>query len=273
MGLYPFPGKALKASFAMRRFHIPSEQLHGPQPFLGGDEARHLLQVLRMKVGDQVILFDNSNQEYQVRIQSISGNQVYFEIEDHQTIIRESALKITIGIPLIRPQPFEWILQKGTELGVSAFRPYYSTHSRRNFEKSEMDSRMKRWQRILIEAAKQCERNVLPEFLPPVPFSDLLKGYPEALKIIPYEEESSRTLEELKPPLQTPVLALVGPEGGFHKDEIKQAEGKGFIPISLGPRILRSETAALALICLLQFVWGDMGLRPSGPADPGTGRR
>lgn len=266
MGLYPVPGNTLRTSFAMHRFHIPSEQLHGPQPCLGGDEARHLLQVLRMKVGDRMILFDNSNQEYQVRIRSISGNQVYFEIENQQTMVRESALKITVGIPLIRPQPFEWILQKGTELGVSAFQPYYSIHSRRNFEKSEMDSRMKRWQRIIIEAAKQCERNLLPEFFPPVSFSDLLVQGPEALKIIPYEQEFSRTLEELErpSPLQTPILALVGPEGGFHNDEIKQAERKGFIPISLGPRTLRSETAALSLICLLQFLWGDMGSKRKG---------
>lgn len=253
----------------MRRFHIPSEQLHGPQPFLDGDEARHLLQVLRMKVGDRVILFDNSNQEYLVRIRSISGNRVYFEIENQRTMARESALTIIMGIPLIRPQPFEWILQKGTELGVAAFHPYYSNHSRRNFEKSEMDSRMKRWQRIIIEAAKQCARNVLPEFFPPVSFSDLLGQSPEALKIIPYEQESSRTLEEVEPPgpLQTPVLALVGPEGGFHQDEINQAEERGFIPISLGPRILRSETATLSLICLLQFLWGDMGSKRKGGKD------
>ena len=246
----------------MRRFFIPSEQIHRPDPYVKGDEARHILQVLRMKVGDQVILFDNSNQEYQARIRSISGDKIYFEIMDRQTITRESELQITLGLPLIRPQPFEWILQKGTELGVASFRPFYSARSRRNFEKTEMESRMKRWQRIIVEAAKQCERNVLPQLFPPVPFADLLKEGHETLKVIPYEEESSRTLKELKirRPLADPILALVGPEGGFHQEEVRQAEGNGFIPISLGPRTLRSETAALTLICLIQFLWGDMGM-------------
>ncbi len=245
----------------MRRFFIPPEQLLAPDPYLQGDEARHLLQVLRMKVGDQVMLFDNSNQQYQARISSISGDKVHFEILDRQTIRRESPIQIILGLPLIRSQPFEWMLQKGTELGVATFRPFYSVHSRRNFEKAEMESRMKRWQRIIVEAAKQCERNVLPKLFPAVSFTDILEEEQEAIKIIPYEEESSRTLKDLErqPSPSGSVLALIGPEGGFHQDEVQEAQLKGFVPISLGPRTLRSETAALALICLFQFLWGDMG--------------
>ncbi len=108
------------------RFFIPRPNNFIASPILhpsGGDEAKHILQVLRMKIGDQVLLFDNSNQEYQARIASITGDQVYFEILDRQTIMRESPLQVTLGLPLIRPQPFEWILQKGTELGAVAFRP------------------------------------------------------------------------------------------------------------------------------------------------------
>jgi 16S rRNA (uracil1498-N3)-methyltransferase len=245
----------------MRRFFIPPEQLHCPDPYLDGDEAKHILQVLRKKIGDQVLLFDNSNQEFQARIASSTGDQVHFEILGGQTVMRESPVQVTLGLPIIRPQPFEWILQKGTELGAVGFRPFYSAHSRRNLEKADLESRMKRWQRILVETAKQCERNILPELFPVVPFADLLEESPQALKILPYEEENSRTLKALKQIPFSPgtVLALIGPEGGFHKEEVQQAQGKGFIPISLGPRTLRSETAALALLCLLQFLWGDMG--------------
>lgn len=245
----------------MRRFFIPSEQLQGPTPCLWGDEAKHLLQVLRMKIGDQVLLFDNSNQEYQARIVSISGDRVHFEISDQRTVRRESPLQVTVAVPLIRPQPLEWILQKGTELGVFAFRPYYSAFSARNFKKGEMETRRKRWQRIILESAKQCKRNILPELIPAVSFSILLEESCQTLKLLPYEGESSRTLKELvqQSNASESVLALIGPEGGFHKEEVLQAQEKGFVPISLGPRILRSETAALALICLLQFLWGDMG--------------
>ncbi|MBA4394206.1 MAG: 16S rRNA (uracil(1498)-N(3))-methyltransferase [Desulfobacca sp.] len=250
----------------MRRFFIAPEQVTDPNPYIMGDEARHLLKVLRMKVGDQVILFDNSGQEYPSRIHSVSGDRVFFEIGDQQIILRESPLQIFLGLPLIRSQPFEWILQKGTELGVTAFQPFFSAHSSRNFQKIELETRMNRWQKIVIEAAKQCRRNVLPELRPVVSFSDLLKLGPEALKIIPYEEESARTLKEFQEGSYSnrPVLALVGPEGGFSQEEVHLAEGEGFVPISLGPRTLRSETAALALICLCQFLWGDMGAGKKG---------
>ncbi len=250
----------------MRRFFIPREQINLPAPYLTGDEARHMVQVLRMKVGDRIILFDNTNEEYQARIGSVSGDKVYLELLNRRTVVRESPLRIDLGLPLIRHQPFEWILQKGTELGVASFHPFYSARSRQNFEKAEMASRIKRWQKIIIEASKQCGRNWLPEFSLPVSFPDLLQEGPWKIKIIPFEEEASRSLKDLEPlPSEPgPVLALVGPEGGFHKEEIKQAEGKGFIPVSLGPRILRSETAALSLVCLLQFLWGDMGSKKGG---------
>lgn len=250
----------------MRRFFIPPGKIHGPDPSIEGEEARHLTQVLRRKVGDEVILFDNSNQEYRARIQALSDNKVFFEIIKHQTVVRESRIRLTLGMPLIRSQSFEWVLQKGTELGVAFFRPFYSAHSRRNFEKEEMTSRMKRWERIVIEAAKQCRRNVLPEIFPAVPFPDLLQPGAETLKIIPYEGEASRTLRELDGGASFPnrILLLVGPEGGFLGDEVNQAEANGFIPVSLGPRIVRSETAALALIALCQFLWGDMGSGSKG---------
>lgn len=253
----------------MRRFHIPSEQISCPEPYLDGDEARHLLQVLRLKVGDRVILFDNTNLEFLARIRSISGKQVYFEIEGQQNRIRESGLSVTLGLPLIRPQHFEWILQKGTELGVVSFHPYYSAHSRRNFEKAELDSRMNRWRRIIIEAAKQCQRSLLPELYPALPFSVLIKEGVGDVKIIPYEKETARTLEKLERPPDPggPVWALIGPEGGFQEEEVLQAEREGFVPVSLGPRTLRSETAAIALICLLQFLWGDMGPTKTGEED------
>jgi 16S rRNA (uracil1498-N3)-methyltransferase len=250
----------------MHRFFIPPEQINLSSPWVSGRETRHLIKVLRLKTGDRIILFDNTNREYEARISDIEGDKVYFAIEEQKTIIRESNLRISLGLPLIRHQPFEWILQKGTELGVTAFHPFYSGRSRRDFENMETAGRMNRWERIIIEAAKQCERNALPELNEPVPFEQLVIQNIGELKIIPYEEESSRTLAELEVtgPLQNSVCAMVGPEGGFRKEEIQQAREKGFIPVSLGPRILRSETAALALVCLLQYRWGDMGQGEKG---------
>jgi 16S rRNA (uracil1498-N3)-methyltransferase len=245
----------------MHRFFVPPEQINLSNPWVSGQEARHLTKVMRMKTGDRVILFDNTNREYEALISEIAGDKVFFTVEGQKTMTRESNLRISLGLPLIRHQPFEWILQKGTELGVAAFHPFYSGRSRRDFEKMEIAGKRTRWERIIIEAAKQCERNVLPELNEPLPFDQLISQDLGELKIIPYEQEASRTLAELElaRSLQGSVCAMVGPEGGFRKEEIEQARGKGFIPVSLGPRILRSETAALALVCLLQYRWGDLG--------------
>jgi 16S rRNA (uracil1498-N3)-methyltransferase len=252
-----------------RRFFIPPDQLDDPNPYIQGDEARHLLKVLRLKVGDEVVLFDNSGQECPSRICAVSKDKVCFEMGDRQMPLRESPLDLSLGVPLIRSQPFEWILQKGTEMGVSSFHPFFSAHSSRNFQKTEQENRSIRWQRIVQEAAKQCRRNVLPLLHPMVSFVDLIQQNSGGIKIIPYEEESGRTLVDLKQghSFTDSIMALVGPEGGFTSEEVGLAEEKGFVSISLGPRTLRSETAALALIGLCQFLWGDMGAGRKGGED------
>jgi 16S rRNA (uracil1498-N3)-methyltransferase len=261
------PGKSNPV--ALRRFFIPTDQLAGPDPCLQGDEARHLLKVLRLKIGDEVILFDNSGLEYRSRIRSVSGERVIFEIEERKRMNRESPLQIALGVPLIRSLPFEWILQKGTELGVSSFHPFFSAHSSRNFQKGEQENRINRWERIILEAAKQCRRNTLPELQAMVAFPDLLKSDAGELKILPHQEESGRTMGDLplEMPHPGPILILIGPEGGFSEEEVGQARGEGFVTVSLGPRVLRSETAALVLISLCQFLWGDMSTAEKGGED------
>lgn len=247
----------------MRRFFIPRQRVESPAPFLDGEEAKHLIRVLRKRPGDRIILFDDSNREFQAQIVSLTLGKVFLEIQDRQTVIRESPLSLTLGLPLIRPQPLEWILQKGTELGVSAFRPFISEYARVQKEDQNLAGRMDRFSRIIREAAKQCGRNLLPGLYPPVGLTELLEEAPPGLKLIPYEEEKNRVLNPFfeGPLAYSAATIVIGPEGGFSEREMDLAEEKGFIPISLGPRILRSETAALALISLIQFFWGDMGKR------------
>jgi 16S rRNA (uracil1498-N3)-methyltransferase len=245
----------------VRRFFITKDRVEGPDPFLDGEEARHLIRVLRKKVGDRLVLFDDSNREYEARIVSLTSGKAYVEILDCRTVNRESPLRLTLALPLIRPQPLEWMLQKGTELGVSAFRPFFSDYGRVTGGDRDHDHRTDRFRRIVRESAKQCGRNVLPEVYPPVSLTELLDQTPPGLKLIPYEEEKNRTLDQcLKTgsPLSEATV-VIGPEGGFSEREISLAEEKGFVSLSLGPRILRSETAALTLVSLVQFLWGDLG--------------
>jgi 16S rRNA (uracil1498-N3)-methyltransferase len=245
----------------MRRFFIGQKEINRPDPSLTGEEARHIHQVLRLSPGDEILLFDGTGFEYLARIREIQRGKIDLAILEGTFVPRESPLELGLGIPFIRSQAMEWILQKGTELGARSFQPFFSARSSRNFRKEESDSRRQRWQKILIESAKQSGRNTLPELFEPVPFSTLLEKKLPGLGLIPYERESSRTLANLKgeyPGIEK-IFALIGPEGGFSPDEVEMALAGGFLSVSLGPRILRSETAALALISLLQFIWGDMG--------------
>lgn len=248
-----------------RRFYLSPEVLQAAEPFLEGNEARHLVKVLRLVPGDRVVLFDGTGWEYQARIAKVRGETVFFSILGREFAPRESPLRLALGVPLIRPQPLEWILQKGTELGVSAFYLYHSAFSAHNYTQKDWKGRLARWQRIITEAAKQCGRNRFPELLEPRTFESLLEtGFP--CRILPYENETAYSFREFadKVPKVNEILAWVGPEGGFSPEEICRVREKGIITVSLGPRILRSETAALAVITLVQFLWGDTAPKKEG---------
>ena len=245
----------------MRRFYIAPGEINRADPSLTGEEARHIRQVLRLLPGDEILLFDGTGVEYLARIRAIGRGKIEIAILERTFVSRESPIEVSLGIPFIRSQAMEWILQKGTELGACSFQPFFSARSSRNFRKEESNSRRQRWQKILIESAKQSGRNLLPELFEPVPFGTLLEKKSPGLSLIPYERESSRKLAKLKEeyPGVKKIFVLIGPEGGFSPDEVESALAGGFLSVSLGPRTLRSETAALAMISLLQFIWGDMG--------------
>jgi 16S rRNA (uracil1498-N3)-methyltransferase len=245
----------------LRRFYLDPGRLQPEGPSLEGEEAKHILRVLRLGIGDRIVLFDNSGWEYEARITGIRSGRVFYGVLEKKWVPRDSPLVIGLAVPLIRPQPLEWIYQKGTELGVTSFHPYYSQYSGRDFSGREWEGKQGRWIRIITEAAKQCGRNRLPELMAPCSFDRVIETGEPALRILPYEGETVYTLKEIadRYPETGGVMACVGPEGGFSPDEVRRAEEKGFFTISLGPRILRAETAVLTLIGLLQYLWGDLG--------------
>ena len=245
----------------LRRFFIDSVRLQQERPSLEGEEAKHILRVLRLGPGDRIVLFDNTGWEYEAQITATQSGQVFYEVLEKKWVPRESPLTITLAVPLIRPQPLEWIYQKGTELGVNSFFPYYSRYSGRDFSSREWGGKQERWKRIITEAAKQCGRNRLPELMVPCSFDQVLATGDPALRILPYEGETVYTLKEIadRYPETGRVMACIGPEGGFSPEEVRRAEEKNFMAISLGPRILRAETAVLTLIGLVQYLWGDLG--------------
>lgn len=248
---------------SLRRFFINPTDITGETVQMTGSEAHHLRTVLRLAPGDPVTFFDGTGARYQARIEQIFKDRVSATITEHTRDL-PPRVRLHLGQALLKGQKMELILQKATELGVDAIWPFYSEHG---IHKTPKETQMERWQRIVLEACKQCDRAKPPEIHAPQEINDLIASSPPCdARLIFWEHEGRQTLNEAlaaQEKNRRSVFFLLGPEGGFSESEVSSAQGKGFIPVSLGPRILRAETATLAATAILQFTLGNLN-----PADP-----
>ena len=232
----------------MPRLFVNRDQL----PVVTGSDVHYLKDVLRLKPQDKLEVLDGSGTVYQAVIKEINSDKVLLDIMSAQPSVTESPLKITLGQCLPKGKKMDLIIQKSTELGVSQIIPVLSERTISRGEKLE------RWHKIAKEAAEQSGRTVIPEISTPTIFTDLIKQRQHFdLAFIPWELETSLTLKKYlasKPAAKaTSLLFLIGPEGGFSKTEIEQAVAAGFTTLSLGRRILRTETAALVVLSMLMY--------------------
>jgi len=231
--------------------------------WLRGSERDHLAKVLRLKAGDLVIGFDNTGLEYTSVIVKIEDNSVTCRIlsTDHPDVEAHTSIYLVAG--LSKGEKMEWVIQKGTELGMQGLVPLRTKRSIMHLEGSKAQDRVARWQKIASEAAKQSHRVQEPKIFEVCDWRDLAEQLPaETQWLIPYEEERTQrfitVLESLDP--KRPIALLIGPEGGFDPTEVALAQEKlGAKSVSLGPRILRTETAALAALTMVLFHFGDLG--------------
>jgi 16S rRNA (uracil1498-N3)-methyltransferase len=243
-----------------RRFRIHLDNIQGQQAIIDDpQEVRHIHNVLRLGEGDPVILFDGEGKEYQASIVRITQEKVILSLKpEAASVPMESPVRIILGVALLKAPKFDWLLQKVTELGVSEVVPFSSSHVVPRWGEGQTESRRARWGKIAAEAAKQCGRAVIPKIHPLHPFGEVLAfDWGQATKILLWEKEKAGSLGETVAH-SSEVLVLVGPEGGFSDEEARQAQAAGFQPVHLGPRILRAETAGIAIIALLQFMLGDL---------------
>jgi 16S rRNA (uracil1498-N3)-methyltransferase len=248
-----------------RRFFIEGEALGPGERLVTGKRARHLTRVLRLRVGEAVVLFDGSGSEYPAQILEVGRQLVRFKVAAGTRIDRESSLDLVLALGLSRPRIMDFIVQKVTELGVNAIIPVKSERAQRWSAGDRGASRLKRWERIAQEAARQSGRNLVPHVSPPADFSQLLANQKGTeLKLICWEEEDGGSLRTALAEQvgSRQACVLIGPEGGFSTHEVEQATAAGFQCISLGQRVLRTETAAITVISLLQYELGDLGLLP-----------
>lgn len=217
--------------------------------------SQHLSRVLRMKPGDAIILFDGTGGQYPATIESLSRKSVVASTAGHDPLERESGLSVHLGIAISRGERMDWVVQKATELGVSDISPLYTqrTEVRLNGERAE--KKLRHWQQIASSACEQCGRNRLPNVQPVLDLEQWLGGVQADAKLVLHHRASAGWAGATAP---TSIALLVGPEGGLSPAEISAAEQAGFSSLQLGPRILRTETAPLAAIAILQARWGDM---------------
>lgn len=245
----------------MNRFKI--SELGNDVFWLRDSERDHLAKVLRLKSGDLVLGFDNTGMEYTSVIEKIEDKSVTCRIlsTNHPDVEAHSSVYLVAG--LSKGEKMEWVIQKGTELGMEGLIPLRTKRSVMHLEGSKAKDRVVRWQKIASEAAKQSHRVQEPKLFEVCDWRNLAEQLPPDTQwIIPYEEELTQrlafALESLDP--KSPIAILIGPEGGFDPTEVALAQEKlGAQSVSLGPRILRTETAALATLTMVLAHFGDLG--------------
>jgi len=225
---------------------------------LPGEAAHHVIRVLRMKAGQPVSVFNGRGGEYDAEIIRADRNGVEIRVGAFRDRDSESCLDITLVQGISRSDRMDDTLRKAVELGVNRIIPVVSRYSQAGVDGSRGEKRCQRWRKISISACEQCGRNRLPRIERPVAFTDYLEGGNTGGLMIILLPAARTRLSRLRPAERALTLAA-GPEGGFSEEEVAAAEKRGFHPVALGPRILRTETAALAAISACQALWGDMG--------------
>jgi 16S rRNA (uracil1498-N3)-methyltransferase len=248
-----------------RRFYAPPGAFTSNNVTLASDEARHLRDVLRLKVGDEVYVFNGEGKEFHCVVEESRRDTAQLKIISQVAPARpESPLELTLAVALLKGEKFDLVVQKATELGVTRVVPVVTKLADiRLRDESDAAKRVARWQRIALEAAKQSGRAVVPRIIEPTSFQVLIETFNQepGMSCLMFSEREGQSLKEAKeklPPSVSQLTALVGSEGGWTDEELEAARQAGWTIITLGGRTLRAETAAIAIATLLQHIAGDL---------------
>jgi len=246
----------------MRYFFLNPSKCEGSILSISGSDARHIRTVLRLKPGDKIGLFDGKGLEYEAEIIRLSPGKVEVSLGSHYSSTAESPIRITVAQAFLKEKKMDVLVRQLSELGITEWMPFISERSVPMPDKNQLATRTKRWEKIAIEAVKQCRRGCIMKIGETASYSQVLNLAQDCdFKIAFWEDETNSVdiqLTRHDRRIQT-VFALIGPEGGFSQKEIEDAKDCGFVTAGLGPRILRAETATVAACVLLQYLFGDMG--------------
>jgi 16S rRNA (uracil1498-N3)-methyltransferase len=247
----------------MNRFFVSEANIQGSQVVLDQQQAHQIRNVLRLRPGDRVIVLDDQGRQYDVVLTVTERNKATGRIVQKQPADTEPQVQITLYQSLLARDKFEWVLQKCTEIGVAKFVPVLTQRSLIRHQSRTSADRLNRWCRIITEAAEQCGRGLIPKLEPPVEFETAMSRLDAFDRcLVPTTQKQGTTVREAlrhgSSALPETIALFVGPEGGFSEQELQLAQDKGARAVSLGQRILRTETAAIVAASLILYELGDM---------------
>lgn len=246
----------------MRRFFVEDLRIKDDSCVISGPEARHMTRVIRMGRGDRFVLMGGKGERFLAVVRSVGPREVQVDIEKALVAQPRSPVEITLCQALLRSDPMDYLIQKSSELGVDRIIPFFSSRTVAKITAGKLEKRVGHWQGVATSAAKQSGRPVPALISPPISLRELLAGLSkDCPKVILWEEEGTAGFKGFlkKSPQIERVIGMVGPEGGFSAEEVQISKDAGFVSVSLGNRVLRAETAALTLVALVQYEWGDLG--------------
>ena len=254
----------------MHRFYVCQQDINEKQVRLEQEQSRHIEKVLRLGAGDRVIVFDGLGREYEIQVSGMQHGRVMGEIIRVLSVSDTPTFMVKLVQGIAKGDKMDFIIQKAVELGADAIYPLISQHAVVKLEKERALKKQERWRAIAREACKQCRRSRIPEVHPPVSFDSLLKIINGKPTIMLYENETRQGLKELLTEKRASLsgeqelFLMIGPEGGFAEAEVELARSRGIITAGLGPRILRTETAALTALAIVLYELADLGLVRTG---------
>ena len=255
----------------MHRFIISPEYINEDTAVISGSEAKHMLNVLRLGTGDRIIAFDGTGFEYELELVSINGSTAYAKILRTYDPKTEPRVKVILYQGLPKSDKMDWIIQKTVELGINKIVPVITQFSVPKIRAKDTERKLERWNRISLEASKQCGRVVVPSVSEPVDYEtalnhwcDMAKAHPagSSMAVFCYEGESKKCLKDLFKCYNIDCVSLIGvfigPEGGFSPDEFHLASIHGISTVSLGRRTLRTETAPVVVLSVIMHEMSEM---------------
>jgi 16S rRNA (uracil1498-N3)-methyltransferase len=249
----------------LTRVYVDAPVAAGKRVVIEGSAANHIARVLRLRNGDSITVFDGSGGEFGARIEEFRKDAVVVAVEEHRPVDRESPLPLTLVQGISRGERMDWIIQKATELGASRIVPVFTKRSVVRLDEKQAERKLQHWRAITVAACEQCGRNRIPDLAAPVDYFEMLAGSADSAG---HPDSAGATRVLLSPTgdlriddLQNVgkgITVLIGPEGGLEDVEQEAAITAGFKAVRLGPRVLRTETAAIAALTIIQRYFGDL---------------